>query len=579
MGSMFPPDKSLTLKVSFPLKLLQMQKYPSKKWPNTLRNGITEHPQKPEVGCELCKVTHYAKDCPLKEEGNTLEEAYYTQFGAPYQPAGQYRAAGPGFYQRNNGNSSYPDRRQTLEESLTKFMAESAKRHEENSNIIMEIRASTDAAIRNQGASIKTLEIQIDSVITFLRQWGIENKVFTITLDNATNNNGLVDCLKDQLGYDALVCNGEFIHVRCCAHVLNLIVQSGLKVIEESIKTVRESVKFVRGSAARKIKFLECVARLKLQCGKNVRQDVVTRWNYTYLMLDCALAYRRAFVLLGKLDKTFKTCPTPDEWTRIEAIAMFLKPFYDITKLFSGTLYSTSNLYFHNVYKIQKAIQRHMLNPDRIISGMARDMKTKFDKYWETYTMVLSFGAILDPRYKLNIVEFYLSELGMEGPLLIEKVQSVEDGLRKLYSAYEVQPNVMRDSTKGPSSNVEEGRLCDDAEDDLAGFETFQSQYKKLEVSRVGIVARDILSIPITTVASESTFSIGGRIISKYRSSLSSENAEALLCTRDWLFDLKDEDEVDKKELIDEDIEKLVKSSSKVIIGGGGSSSCSGTCS
>ncbi|GKE48821.1 hypothetical protein Tco_1480079, partial [Tanacetum coccineum] len=37
-------------------------------------------------------------------------------------------------------------------ESLTKFMAESAKRHEENSNIIKEIRASTDAAIRNQGA-------------------------------------------------------------------------------------------------------------------------------------------------------------------------------------------------------------------------------------------------------------------------------------------------------------------------------------------------------------------------------------------------------------------------------------------
>nr|GEU78357.1 homeodomain-like protein [Tanacetum cinerariifolium] len=35
------------------------------------------------------------------------------------------------------------------------------KRHEENSNLIKEIRASTDAAIKNQGASIKTLEIQI----------------------------------------------------------------------------------------------------------------------------------------------------------------------------------------------------------------------------------------------------------------------------------------------------------------------------------------------------------------------------------------------------------------------------------
>ncbi|GJZ77230.1 hypothetical protein Tco_0641902 [Tanacetum coccineum] len=40
-------------------------------------------------------------------------------------------------------------------------MGESAKRHEENSNLIKEIRASTDATIRNQGASIKTLEIQM----------------------------------------------------------------------------------------------------------------------------------------------------------------------------------------------------------------------------------------------------------------------------------------------------------------------------------------------------------------------------------------------------------------------------------
>ncbi|GJU64879.1 DNA-directed DNA polymerase [Tanacetum coccineum] len=123
-----------------------------------------------QVGCEICKGPHYTKDCPQKEEGKTLEEAYYTQFGAPYQPGGQYRAAGPGFYQRNNGNSSYPDQRQSLEESLTKFMEESAKRHEENSNIIKEIRASTDAAIRNQGASIKTLEIQIGQMSKVLQE-------------------------------------------------------------------------------------------------------------------------------------------------------------------------------------------------------------------------------------------------------------------------------------------------------------------------------------------------------------------------------------------------------------------------
>ncbi|GKB00406.1 retrovirus-related pol polyprotein from transposon TNT 1-94 [Tanacetum coccineum] len=57
-----------------------------------------------------------------------------------------------------------------MEESLTKFMAESSKRHEENSNIIKEIQASTDAAIRNQRASIKTLEIQIGHMSKVLQE-------------------------------------------------------------------------------------------------------------------------------------------------------------------------------------------------------------------------------------------------------------------------------------------------------------------------------------------------------------------------------------------------------------------------
>ncbi|GJT57825.1 hypothetical protein Tco_0992879 [Tanacetum coccineum] len=107
-----------------------------------------------QVGCEQCKGPHYTKDFPLKEEGKTLEEAYYTQFGGPFQGGG-YRATAPGFYQRNNANPSYQERRQSMEDTLSKFMGESAKRHEENSNLIKEIRASTDAAIRNQGASIK----------------------------------------------------------------------------------------------------------------------------------------------------------------------------------------------------------------------------------------------------------------------------------------------------------------------------------------------------------------------------------------------------------------------------------------
>ncbi|GKA34534.1 hypothetical protein Tco_0720963 [Tanacetum coccineum] len=86
------------------------------------------------------------------------EKVYAAQVGCEQWG---YRATALGFYQRNNANPSYQERRQSMEDTLGKFMSDSAKRHEENSNLIKEIRASTDAAIRNQGASIKTLEIQI----------------------------------------------------------------------------------------------------------------------------------------------------------------------------------------------------------------------------------------------------------------------------------------------------------------------------------------------------------------------------------------------------------------------------------
>ncbi|GKB28939.1 uncharacterized mitochondrial protein-like protein [Tanacetum coccineum] len=70
-----------------------------------------------QVGCEQCKGPHYTKDFPLKEEGKTLEEAYYTQFGAPFQGGG-YRATALGFYQRNDTNPSCQERRQSMKDTL-----------------------------------------------------------------------------------------------------------------------------------------------------------------------------------------------------------------------------------------------------------------------------------------------------------------------------------------------------------------------------------------------------------------------------------------------------------------------------
>ena len=46
-------------------------------------------------------------------------------------------------------------------------------------------------------------------------------------------------------------------------------------------------------------------------------------------------------------------------------------------------------------------------------------------------------------------------------------------------------------------------------------------------------LTRDVLAVPISTVASESTFSTSGRILSPVRNSLNNESIEALVCAQD----------------------------------------------
>ena len=53
-------------------------------------------------------------------------------------------------------------------------------------------------------------------------------------------------------------------------------------------------------------------------------------------------------------------------------------------------------------------------------------------------------------------------------------------------------------------------------------------------------MARDFLAISVSTVSSESAFSLGGRILGDHRNSLTPEMLEALVCVKDWLYKTKD---------------------------------------
>ena len=99
-----------------------------------------------------------------------------------------------------------------------------------------------------------------------------------MTLDNASSNDSMQNILKERLNLqNGLLCDGDFFHVRCCAHILNLIVQEALKVAKEALYKIRESVKYVKASEGRLKQFHKCAEEVHLDdIGSFLRLDVST---------------------------------------------------------------------------------------------------------------------------------------------------------------------------------------------------------------------------------------------------------------------------------------------------------------
>ncbi|PHU15849.1 T-complex protein 1 subunit beta [Capsicum chinense] len=296
-------------------------------------------------------------------------------------------------------------------------------------------------------------------------------------------------------------------------HLDNGQNQAGLEKADEAIEKVREGVKHIKHSEGRILKFVECIKNHGLSCSKKLRQDA-----------------------------------SEEEWKRVEVIAKFLKPFYEITTLFSGSKYPTANLYLPNVWKIQMLLKEAENGSDLTMSEMVTLMLRKFKKYWRSYSMILSIAIVLDPRYKMKFVKFCFSKID---PVTADvKVEKVLDHLELLFKEYLISSTSISLSMEPTTSNeigdvleefdvfenqselgrnktqldlyLEEPKLDRKANpnlDVLAYWKENSARYPELS-----LMARDVLS---TTVASESTFSIGGRIIGKFQSSILPTNAEA----------------------------------------------------
>ena len=126
-----------------------------------------------------------------------------------------------------------------------------------------------------------------------------------------------------------LPCGGEFFHVRCGAHVLNLIVKEGLKLIDVGISKVKDLVKYVTSSESRKLKFEEIALGFGIDYARGLWLDDPVRWNSAYKMLERALPCRAIFASMRWIKSSpssFTDLPTKEDWSKIRKYVIFFSP-------------------------------------------------------------------------------------------------------------------------------------------------------------------------------------------------------------------------------------------------------------
>ncbi|KAH9684650.1 hypothetical protein KPL70_013634 [Citrus sinensis] len=359
-----------------------------------------------------------------------------------------------------------------------------------------------------------TGQVLCDKLMGSLLEFNIERKLSSITVDNAATNDRMIDFMLLALDKNDLILGGQKLHVRCCAHILNLIVKDGLSVIGDLIENIRESVIFWSGSTKRKSTFDENAGKLGITSGRKLVQDFPTRWNSTYLMICSALHYKNVFCRLKNIDGQYKCLPSEHD------------------------CYPTSNLFLRHVCDI-----RFCLNE------------------W-----------VSTPRFKIRLVEYYFSMIyGDDATSRVQIVygdcQSIVKEYKARYASAASSPGYSSSSLSTSHSMPSSGSYKGSTEW-ILGFTSFvnvgneevkdeldtylgeklvpfnvEEEFDVLAWWKVNggnypilsQIARDILAIPVTTVASESAFSTGGRFVSPYRNRLHPSTLEALMCSQSWI--------------------------------------------
>lgn len=316
--------------------------------------------------------------------------------------------------------------------------------------------------------------------------------------------------------------------------------------------------------------------------------DVPTRWNSTYNMFVCGLRQKHTLQhfhddLCARQRRGENMVPfSVENWSLIQKITELLKVFKAATTLLSGVYYPTSHSVLNQIYLMCKKLGSYEYDGP-LFTNMVIPMKLKLKKYFQEIPPVITCAAALNPCFNLSGVEYLIEKIGYDldlnqiDPFYVTNAQeSFKQNFKHLYDVYfekygatnvgtssvpsmwssssTVDPdldlfsNLRQESGKrARSENLnsnEYGRytgtewLNTITAEELKKFDSLLLNWWKQMESQFPVLAamaRDLLSVQASTVASESAFSISGRVLSIRRTRLTPLSLEMCICLKDYL--------------------------------------------
>ena len=192
-------------------------------------------------------------------------------------------------------------------------------------------------------------------------------------------------------------------------------------------------------------------------------------------------------------------------------------------------------------------------------------MIEKIKKYWGEIPFIYYIGLIVDPGLKFDALDEWLQVIYNEDQLKIEEIKNeVNSLLYILYNIYKekygndislIKSSSTTNSssfyksplefksrkktiTSSPNNTIDIDRYLSvetipfEDNEDFEILEWWKKQQIKYHV--LFIIARDVLTMYVSIVASKTAFSASGRVVSKKRCNLSSEAIEAAVCLKHW---------------------------------------------